>query len=77
MEEITERIKTLSFLEIQEVMEAIQDWYRVTYPDWDVVYMAVPLEPKARKAALVRMWKLLKKDLAWSKKKYKEERKHY
>ena len=72
MEELKGKIKTLSYLEVQEVMEAIQDWYRVTYPDWDVMYMAVPKEPKARKAALKRMWIMLKKDLAWNKKKYRD-----
>ena len=74
MEELKAKIKTLSFMEVQELMDAIQDWYRVTYPDWDVMYMAVPKEPKARKAALTRMWKILKKDLAWNKRKYKEAR---
>ena len=75
MEELKGKIKTLSYLEVQEVMEAIQDWYGEAYPDWDVVYMAVPKEPKSRKTALKRMWILLKKDLEWNKKKYREKQK--
>ena len=75
MKDIVGKMKTFSEEEIQEVMDGVQAWYREVYPDWDVMYMAVPKEPKARKAALHGMVALLKKDLAWNKKKYMEKQK--
>ncbi len=66
-------IEQMDRLEIEEVMEAIQDWFHETYPDWDVLYIAVPQDPKQREEALLQTLDYFKRDLAWNRKKYYEK----
>jgi len=50
MEAIQERIKRADLQELDTLVGAIEERYRVLAPDWEVVYLALPKKDlKARK----------------------------
>ena len=63
MNELIKQIEALSREEIEQVMDAIEEWFSVTYSDWDVVYMAVPKDPDLREKMLKSMWQILCRDI--------------
>ena len=70
MDELLEKIKALSQTELDEVMLGIEKWYEEAYPDWDVVYIAMPKDPVQRKQRFMGVLRLIAKDLEWYEQKY-------
>lgn len=70
MDELLEKIKALSQTELDEVMHGIEKWYEEAYPDWDVVYIAMPKDPVQRKQRFMGVLRLIAKDLEWYEQKY-------
>ena len=73
MDELLEKIKALSQAELDEVMKGIEKWYEEAYPDWDVVYIAMPKDPVQRKQRFLGILRLIAKDLEWSEQRYSNE----
>ena len=65
MTEIIEKIEQATDYELQDIMKAIERRYATAYPDWDVVYVAVPKDPKIRREKLENIMKWFDKDLQW------------
>ncbi len=65
MEKLIEKILCLNQAELDEVMQAIETWYRIAYPDWDVVYIALHKDPVLRKQELSHILDLLANEMAW------------
>lgn len=65
MRKVIERIEQATDLELQDIMRAIEKRYATAYPDWDVVYIAVPKDPELRRKRLENILVLLDKDLLW------------
>ena len=61
--ELIGHIQRLSREELDKVMEAIEKWFAVAHPDWDVVYIAVPKDPDLREKELKSIWNLLARDI--------------
>ena len=70
MDELLEKIKALSQTELDEVMLGIEKWYEEAYPDWDVVYIAMPKDPVQRKQRFMGVLRLIAKDLEGYEQKY-------
>ena len=53
METVFDRIERAGERELREIMDAVQDRFAVAYPQWDIVYLAVPKDdPNRRKEIL-------------------------
>ena len=63
MDELIDKVKTLSREELDRVMEEIEKWFAVTHPDWDVVYIAVPKDPVLREEKLKSIWNIMARDI--------------
>ena len=50
MQDILKKIEQADDQQLNEIMDAISEQYRIRYPDWEVVYMAVPAITPERKA---------------------------
>ena len=64
-EVIIKNIQMATDYELQDIMKAIEKRYSTAYPDWDVVYVAVPTDPALRKEKLENIIKWFDKDLQW------------
>ena len=60
METVFDRIERAGEQELREIMDAVQDRFAVAYPQWDIVYVAVPKEdPDRRKEILEKAFDML------------------
>lgn len=62
---LIKNIQAATDYELQDIMKAIEKRYSTAYPDWDVVYVAVPKDPKIRREKLENILKWFDKDLQW------------
>ncbi len=67
MEEVLQKIDTMTEAELRIVMEAVEQRYREAYPEWDVVYMAMHKDPVLRKQEFINLLEFIGKDMQWSK----------
>ncbi len=63
MDELLAKIRELSREEIDLVMEAVRSWFADTYPDWDVMYAALPKDPQQRRQRVEGIIYFMTKDL--------------
>ena len=73
MEEILEWIQNAYVEELQEIMQAIEKRYQEEYPDWNVIYVAVPTDPVLRREKLESIIKWFDKDIQWHTEKVKKD----
>ena len=52
MEELLQRIAVADDFEIQDIMRAVERRYKIAFPDWEVVYMAIHRDPKLKEKDL-------------------------
>ena len=62
---LIKNIQAATDYELQDIMKAIEKRYSTAYPDWDVVYVAVPKDPKIRREKLENIMRWFDKDLQW------------
>ncbi len=65
MDELMEKIQSLSELEIQDLMRAFEKWYAKAFPEWEVVYVALHKDPVKRKQEFTELLNEIAKDLPW------------
>ena len=53
MDQVSILIESASQQELQILMDAIQDRYAQLFPDWDILYMALPKQDSPEKEHLV------------------------
>ena len=62
LETILEDIKQADDYEIYEIVTAAMDRYREVYPEWEIMYLAVPKNnPEERKRILEQAFNYLKR----------------
>ena len=60
METVFHRIERADEQDLREIMDAVQERFAVAYPQWDIVYVAVPKEdPEKRKEILKKVFDML------------------
>ncbi len=65
MEELIEKIYTLTDLQLQEVMRAIERRYASAYPDWNVVYLAMPRDQELRRQEYAKIIRFIGLDIEY------------
>ena len=62
MEELLRRIEETDDFEIQDIMRAVERRYKIAFPDWEVVYMAVHRDPKLKEEDLKNIIAFIEKE---------------
>ena len=61
LQDILLQIEQADDTEISEIIQAVIRRYKTVFPDWEVVFLSLPLEPAARTAVLEQtieqLWK--------------------
>ncbi len=65
MKDILARIDTLTDMELQTVMRAIERRYFVAYPQWEVIYVAIHRDMPQREQGLRDLVRLMDRDIQW------------
>ena len=53
IETVLDWIEQADFRQLQEAMDAIQDRFALLYPQWDILYLALPKNDPPRREALL------------------------
>ncbi len=48
MQEILNKVQSMTEVELQELMDAIQQRYTEAYPEWEVLYLSLHRDPALR-----------------------------
>ena len=62
LKELLHRIEEANDFEIQDIMRAVEHRYKIAFPDWQVVYMAVHRDPKLKEEDLRGIIALVEKE---------------
>lgn len=52
--EVFDWIEQADIPQLQEIMDAIQDRYALVYPDWDILYLALPKQDCTQRRDLLK-----------------------
>ena len=54
MNDLSRSVENFSYEEVQMLMDEIEDWYAASYPELDVIYLAVPKEDSLRRKIMLK-----------------------
>ncbi len=73
MQQIIEKVMTMTESELQQIMRAVEMRYAQMYPQWDAVYIALHKDPGLRIQEYANLLDLIGKDLLWYQKEETEQ----
>jgi len=65
MKEVLEKIQNADDLEIQAMMQAIREWYKKHYPDYEVVHLAMDRDYEKRKEQFAYLLRITDEEKEW------------